>query len=289
MIKIDKNIKNIKEILKLGEAINIEFKESKEKLNKDVFDTVCGFLNRNGGEIILGAKDDGSIVGIYKDFVDKIKKEFVTSMNNPNKVNPTFYLSVEEYEIDKKVILYIYVPESSQVHRCSGKIFDRNEDGDFDITNNTNLVADMYFRKQRTYTENQIYPFITLDDLKIELIKRARKLAVNQRANHPWQDLNDMELLKSAGLYMKDYQTGKEGFTLAAVLLLGKDELITAVLPHYRTDAILRVEDIDRYDDRDDIRTNLIESYDRLMVFVEKHLSDKFFLENDQINFLKIL
>nr|WP_243182575.1 RNA-binding domain-containing protein [Clostridium gasigenes] len=258
-------------------------------MNKDVFDTVCGFLNRNGGEIILGAKDDGSIVGIYKDFVDKIKKEFVTSMNNPNKVNPTFYLSVEEYEIDKKVILYIYVPESSQVHRCSGKIFDRNEDGDFDITNNTNLVADMYFRKQRTYTENQIYPFITLDDLKIELIKRARKLAVNQRANHPWQDLNDMELLKSAGLYMKDYQTGKEGFTLAAVLLLGKDELITAVLPHYRTDAILRVEDIDRYDDRDDIRTNLIESYDRLMVFVEKHLSDKFFLENDQINFLKIL
>ena len=73
------------------------------------------------------AKDDGSIVGISKDFVDKIKKEFVTSMNNPNKVNPTFYLSVEEYEIDKKVILYIYVPESSQVHRCSGKIFDRNE------------------------------------------------------------------------------------------------------------------------------------------------------------------
>ncbi|WP_207720463.1 helix-turn-helix domain-containing protein [Clostridium gasigenes] len=251
-------------------------------MNRDVFDTVCGFLNRNGGEIILGAKDDGSIVGISKDFVDKIKKEFVTSMNNPNKINPTFYLSVEEYEIDKKVILYIYVPESSQVHRCSGKIFDRNEDGDFDITNNTNLVADMYFRKQRTYTENQIYPFITLDDLKIELIKRARKLAVNQRANHPWQDLNDMELLKSAGLYMKDYQTGKEGFTLAAVLLLGKDELITAVLPHYRTDAILRVEDIDRYDDRDDIRTNLIESYDRLMVFVEKHLSDKFFLENDQ-------
>ncbi|MGL5086134.1 MAG: ATP-binding protein, partial [Clostridium sp.] len=104
----------------------------------------------------------------------------------------------------------------------------------------------------------------------------------NQRVNHPWQDLNDIELLKSAGLYVRDYKTGKEGFTLASILLLGKDEVIAAVLPHYRTDAILRRVDIDRYDDRDDIRTNLIESYDRLMVFVEKHLSDKFYLENDQ-------
>ncbi|MCG4722908.1 transcriptional regulator, partial [Alistipes putredinis] len=83
-------------------------------------------------------------------------------------------------------------------------------------------------------------------------------------------------------LYLKDYQTGEEGFTLAAVLLLGKDEVITSVLPHYRTDAILRVDDKDRYDDRDDIRTNLIESYDRLMGFIEKHLKDKFYLEKDQ-------
>lgn len=37
----------------------------------------------------------------------------------------------------------------------------------------------------------------------------------------------------------------------------------------------------DRYDDRDDIRTNLIDSYDRLMTFVEKHLPDPFYLEGD--------
>lgn len=33
---------------------------------------------------------------------------------------------------------------------------------------------------------------------------------------------------------------------------------------------------------RDEIRTNLIESYDRLMAFVRKHLPDKFYQENDQ-------
>ncbi len=35
-------------------------------------------------------------------------------------------------------------------------------------------------------------------------------------------------------------------------------------------------------DDRDDIRTNLIESYERLMQFIAKHLNDKFYLEKDQ-------
>jgi ATP-dependent DNA helicase RecG len=38
-------------------------------------------------------------------------------------------------------------------------------------------------------------------------------------------------------------------------------------MPHYKTDAMLRKENLDRYDDRDDIRTNLIESFDRLMAF----------------------
>ena len=83
-------------------------------------------------------------------------------------------------------------------------------------------------------------------------------------------------------LHKKDPITGKEGYTLAAVLLLGNDQTINAALPHHKTDAILRVENLDRYDDRDDIRTNLIESYDRLMAFIEKHLPDKFYQEGVQ-------
>lgn len=89
-------------------------------------------------------------------------------------------------------------------------------------------------------------------------------------------------LLRSANLYSKDFVTGKEGLTLAAILLFGKDTTILSVLPHHKTDAIYRVKDLDRYDDRDDIRTNLIESFDRMMAFVEKHLDDKFFIENNQ-------
>jgi ATP-dependent DNA helicase RecG len=36
---------------------------------------------------------------------------------------------------------------------------------------------------------------------------------------------------------------------------------------------------IDRYDDRDLVRTNLIDTYDRILAFVKKHLPDPFYLE----------
>ena len=50
---------------------------------------------------------------------------------------PPMYLSVDVVELDGKSLLRIYVPESSQVHRCKGRIYDRNEDGDLDITDHT--------------------------------------------------------------------------------------------------------------------------------------------------------
>ncbi len=66
---------------------------------------------------------------------------------------------------------------------------------------------------------------------------------------------------------------------LGGILLLGKEELIYAALPHHKTDAIVRKVNLDRYDDRDDIRVNLLKSYERLKQFVAKHIDDKFYLE----------
>lgn len=67
---------------------------------------------------------------------------------------------------------------------------------------------------------------------------------------------------------------------MAAALLLGTDEVISAVCPAYGTDAILSKENVDRYDDRLVVKTNLIEAYDLLFEFAQKNLPDRFNLEN---------
>ena len=172
-------------------------------------------------------------------------------------------------------------PSFPQVHRCNGRIFDRNEDGDLDITDHTQLVAELYHRKQTSYSENKIYPYATLADLREDLIARVRKTVGLQRKDHPWPAMDDLELLKSAQLYQTDRETGKSGVTLAGILLLGKEEVILSVVPHHHTDLILRKVNLDRYDDRDFVSTNLIETYERIMAFVAKHLPDPFYLEGD--------
>lgn len=272
----------LKEIINGGESITVEFKESKSNLNKDVYESVCSLLNRHGGHLLLGVRDNGEVVGVNVDAVEQLKKDFVTSINNPQNLNPTFYLAVDEVAVEGKIVLYINIPESSQVHRCKGKIFDRNEDGDFDITNNTNLVSGLYMRKQSTYTENRIFPYADLNELEDELFTRVRKTVGNLKPGHPWISMDNIELLKSAGMYLKDQSTGKQGITLAGILIFGSELMIQTALPHYRTDAILRRENLDRYDDRDDVRVNLLRSYERLMQFIAKHLNDKFYLEGDQ-------
>lgn len=52
-------------------------------------------------------------------------------------------------------------------------------------------------------------------------------------------------------------------------------------MPHYKTNVIVKIKNIDRYDDRDDIRGNLLESYDRIMKMIRKHLEEGFYLEKD--------
>lgn len=276
-------ITDIRKLIDGGETITVEFKESKTELNKDVFESVCGMLNRLGGHLLLGIKDNGDIVGVDPSCVDKIKKNFVTSINNPDKISPTFYTNIEQFEIDGKVVLYAFIPTTPDVHRLSGRIFDRNEDGDFEITKNTNLVAQMYTRKTNAYTELKIFPYASIEELDKETFSKVRKMAHNQvQREHPWETMSDLELLKSAGLYRRDIVTGEEGLTLAAILLLGTEQLIMSALPHYKTDAIVRKKNIDRYDDRVVIQDNLIKSYNKLMDFVVKHLDDRFYIEGTQ-------
>jgi len=48
---------NIKQILQQGEGISVEFKKSAQKLPESLFETICAFLNRNCGVILLGVEE----------------------------------------------------------------------------------------------------------------------------------------------------------------------------------------------------------------------------------------
>ena len=205
------NKTGIKKLIRKGEGISIEFKECRNKLNKSVFKSICAFLNRNGGDLILGVNDRGRITGIAPEAVDQVKKELVTALNNPQKLNPPCYLMPEEVALEGKQVIRIFVPESSQVHRCNGKIYDRNEDGDFDITSNTNLVTALYIRKQTTYSENLIYPYVSIKDLRSDLVSKARTLAANQRPGIPGRGCRIWNCFKAPSFFKGTIKAARKG------------------------------------------------------------------------------
>ncbi len=47
---------NIEDIIDKGEGISVEFKKATHKLPDSLFETLCAFLNRNGGIVILGLR-----------------------------------------------------------------------------------------------------------------------------------------------------------------------------------------------------------------------------------------
>jgi ATP-dependent DNA helicase RecG len=121
----------------------------------------------------------------------------------------------------KKTLIYVFVPASSQVHTCNGKIYDRSVDGDFELKS-SEQIKNLYTRKSILYSENTIYPYLHETDFKSGIVDRVRRIIRINRPDHPWNELTDMEFFKIAGLYRRDLASNTEGFTMAALLLLAK-------------------------------------------------------------------
>jgi len=270
----------LKRAISIGETVDIEFKRCSGSIENDTYETVCSMLNRFGGDIYLGIEDNGELNGVPEKSAQSLIKNFISMMGNPAIISPTVYLTPEIIDFDGKKVIHVHIPSSSEVHTFKKVVFDRVGDADIKVTA-TSQIAQMYIRKQKIFTEKKVYPYVRDEHLRLDMLPRIRQMALLRNDQHPWIKLTDVELLQSAGLIGEDMETGQRGYNLAAVMLLGRDDVILSISPVYRTDALLRKVNIDRYDDRLLVQTNLIDSYDLLMGFAEKHLLDKFYLEDD--------
>ena len=75
----------IRSLITAGESATVEFKSSLRwdhvhgKCNKQleivIVKTIAGFLNHNGGDLLIGVSDDGSVVGLLEDYETLRKKD----------------------------------------------------------------------------------------------------------------------------------------------------------------------------------------------------------------------
>ena len=174
----------------------------------------------------MGVLDDGTVIGVPEKAAPDMVKSFISVISNPANFTPTTYLVPELLRYEGHTVLHVHIPLSAEVHSYKKVIYDRVDDADVKVTATAQIAA-MYIRKQNVFTEKRIYPYAALEDLRLDLLPRVRRMAVNNAGGkHPWESMDDQELLMSAVLYGKDMVTGDRGYNLAAILLLGKDDVI---------------------------------------------------------------
>lgn len=272
----------VKHIIKKGEGLTVEFKKSSSSVPSDAYETIVSFSNTVGGTLLLGVDDDGVVTGIDKTQKHKILKDLVSAINAVDNIYPPLYLQPIAVDMDDETIIVLQVPVSSQVHNHKGEIYIREFESDINVTNNQEKVSELYRNKSTIFTESEIIPNLTMDDLDGSIFEKARNLIRSNRSDHPWLLVDNLTMLKEAVLWRKDFNSSKEGFTLAAALLFGKETTIQSILPAYKVEAMERRVNTDRWDDRITLRKNLIDTYLELKAFINKHLPEKFYTEGDQ-------
>lgn len=278
--------RELKRLINQKENSNIELSNCTTEITDSVFQLICALLNKEGGSIVLGVHDFGKIIGISDVFLDNMLHKLTETFRK--EFAPSVDIVPEVINIDRKNIIYLNIPQSPQVHKYRNKVYDRLGDEITDVTYTYNLVENIYLRKKKESSENIVFPFLRVTELDDVAFRTMRKCISMRKPNHPWLDLSNEDMLHAAGFWRKDPLSNKEGFVLATVLLFGKEVTIQNYCPVvHRTDAIFRnikYEDFlkpssnypeSRYDDRDIIFSNLIDTYSRLMGFVERHLPER--------------
>ncbi len=278
------NLDELNIILSRGENIRTEYKEAREKVPGGFYQSVVSFLNREGGVIVLGADDEGKVTGIEAASIEQLKKDIVTALNNTEIIQPPVNFPLYQLVQGEKLVLCLKIPVSSQIHSYKGVIYDRENESDIAIEDDAR-ISEMYFRKRHSFSESEILRHLRLEDFDQRLFAKTRLVISAADHSHPWIEADNMTILRDSQLYRRDHRTGEEGFTLAAALIFGKDEVIQSILPGYKVDVLVRIKDLDRYDDRlAPLRTNLIDTYQTVMEFLKSkpYLPEKFYLEGDQ-------
>ncbi len=116
---------DILELLKYGERITLECKDSRNEISKSVWETYSAFANTCGGVILLGIEEHMSEMDIENRFTfTDIKnpqirlKEFWDTINS-DKVNANILLdnNVGYCDVNGHTVLWIEVPQADYRHK----------------------------------------------------------------------------------------------------------------------------------------------------------------------------
>ena len=243
--------RQIEALIRHGECADVEFKTARGGLPGTLWESYSALANTNGGTIVLGVKETEKgleLDGMSEAKAAQYKKNFRDLAHNSGKVSVCLPREDDVYveEIDGSYILICEIPRASYEQRPVylnntpfGNTYRRNHEGDYRCTDTEvrRMFADADINR---HPQDGIilegYKFGR--DIDLETLRQYRQTFASLQPTHPWVGLDDMDFMRKIGAYTTDYATGKQGFTIAGILMFGKYDSITnsSGLPYYFVD-----------------------------------------------------
>lgn len=171
--------------IQAGEGISVEFKRCGPQPCADTFETICSFANRQGGSILLGVRDDGTVEGLPEASALSIEWNISNVTSNPNLFNVSPLVEFERLrDVDGKLVIRTWVPMRPSLYTFKGAVCDRVADADVRVKSDAQITS-MLARKQSYYSERTVYSWVTEDDLEMSLLDAVRDALRTNDADRP--------------------------------------------------------------------------------------------------------
>ena len=239
------------ELLKFGEKISLECKKAGLGLPNSIWSSYSAFANTIGGDIILGIEEVKEPDSLFPKFVvegvtnvDKLIKDFWNTINS-EKTNHNILSEDNVYalEVEKKTVIVISIPQADYRQRpvfINGNpykgAYKRNYEGDYHCSEEE--VREMLRDSNDSGNDGFLIEGYNLDDIDNDSLRAYRTEFELKNPDHVWNTVDNIHFLTNLGCYTKDRNTGKEGLTLAGLLMFGKGLPIRERFDNIRMDYI---------------------------------------------------
>ncbi|RIZ50760.1 RNA-binding domain-containing protein [Vibrio sp. PID23_8] len=245
-------IQDIIDLQTLAESSEIEFKlaagkNGKGQLPKDFWSTYSAMANGRGGWVILGVKEqDRQFTPVGVTDIEKVRTDLFNQLSDRDKVSVNLLSEqdVQTVTMEGKEVLAIHIPPATRKQKpvylgknpLGGKAYIRLHEGDRVCDEETvkRMLAEQLHDSRDNEVLSEHYTFD--EDIDFTTLNAYRNLLASHNPDHPFLASDLFGFFKQIGGWRKDKETGKQGITLAGVLMFGTWDAITSARPNYFVD-----------------------------------------------------
>lgn len=203
-------VSDLLDLQTLSESVELEFKlaqgaDGKGKLPEDFWRTYSAMANTRGGYVVLGIREKkGNFIVEGISDIATVMKQLFDIANNKKKVNVNLLTdqSVQVIEIDEKAVIVIEIPlarrEQKPVYlnnQPMTETYIRRHEGDCHCTEEQ--IKRMLAEQVEDSRDDRILSGFDFSDIDQDSLKAYRNLFAVAKPQHPWQELDIIDLLET--------------------------------------------------------------------------------------------